>query len=77
PPADAFAARQRASQSRARYVRVDLVDDARCREAVDETVASFGRIDWLVNNAGINDGVGLDAGGDEFVASLVSNLIHY
>lgn len=77
PLADAFAERLHALQSRARFVRVDLVDDARCREAVDETVAAFGRIDGLVNNAGINDGVGLDAGRDAFVASLESNLIHY
>ncbi|MFP3711929.1 SDR family NAD(P)-dependent oxidoreductase, partial [Paraburkholderia sp. SIMBA_009] len=44
---------------------------------VAQTVARFGRIDGLVNNAGVNDGVGLDAGRDAFVASLERNLIHY
>src|SRR5205085_6492399 len=40
--------------------------------------AKFGRIDGLVNNAGINDGVGLEQGDSEqFVASLRKNLIHY
>ncbi|MBC7683555.1 MAG: SDR family oxidoreductase, partial [Ferruginibacter sp.] len=35
------------------------------------------RIDCLVNNAGINDSVGLVAGRDAFVASLHKNLTHY
>lgn len=50
---------------------------ARCRAAVEETAATFGRIDGLVNNAGVNEAVGLDAGRDAFVASLDRNLIHY
>lgn len=35
-------------------------------------------IDALVNNAGVNDGVGLESGTPEgFVASLEKNLVHY
>jgi NAD(P)-dependent dehydrogenase (short-subunit alcohol dehydrogenase family) len=63
--------------SRAPCARVELQDDAQCRDGVAQTVARFGRIDGLVNNAGVNDGVGLDAGRDAFVASLERNLIHY
>ncbi len=38
----------------------------------------FGRIDALVNNAGINDGVGLASGSYEaFMQSLHRNLVHY
>ena len=37
----------------------------------------FGRVDIVVNNAGVNDGVGLEAGPDEFAKSLQRNLIHY
>jgi NAD(P)-dependent dehydrogenase (short-subunit alcohol dehydrogenase family) len=38
----------------------------------------FGRIDGLVNNAGVNDGVGLEHGSYElFMASLHKNLVHY
>lgn len=37
----------------------------------------FGRIDGLVNNAGVNDNVGLDAGRAAFVGSLERNLVHY
>src|SRR5690606_13748470 len=38
----------------------------------------FGRIDGLVNNAGVNDGVGLESGSyRQFVDSLHKSLIHY
>jgi L-fucose dehydrogenase len=56
---------------------VDLSDDAQCRAAVDATLGRWGRIDALVNNAGANDSIGLDAGPDAFRASLERNLIHY
>jgi len=59
------------------FIQLELSDDQACRDAVATTVARFKRIDGLVNNAGINDGVGLDAGRDAFVASLERNLIHY
>jgi L-fucose dehydrogenase len=58
-------------------VQVELSDDAACRAAVEQVVARFGRVDGLVNNAGINDNIGLDAGRDAFVGSLERNLIHY
>ena len=61
----------------ARLIKFDLSDDAACEAAVAETVSAYGRIDGLVNNAGVNDGVGLDAGPDAFRASLDKNLIHY
>lgn len=49
-----------------------------CRRVVTETEGRFGRIDALVNNAGVNDKVGLEQGTpDGFVASLERNLLHY
>ena len=49
-----------------------------CRNAVGEVIAQFGRLDALVNNAGENDGVGLEKGSPEkFVESLERNLLHY
>lgn len=49
-----------------------------CKRAVDEVVRKFGKIDGLVNNAGVNDGVGLESGDyEKFVASLHKNVIHY
>lgn len=49
-----------------------------CEQAVKEVVKQFGSIDGLVNNAGANDGVGLEHGDYErFIKSLHNNLIHY
>jgi L-fucose dehydrogenase len=67
-----------AAGGRAFAVTAELTSTDECRAAVDATVAKFGRIDGLVNNAGINDGVNLEQGDTErFVASLRKNLIHY
>lgn len=49
-----------------------------CKKVVDETLKKFGRIDGIVNNAGVNDGVGLETGSPEkFMASLQTNVSHY
>jgi len=56
-------------------VRGDLTDGATCRRAADEAASRFGGVDVLVNNAGRNDGVGLDAGAAAFSASLQTNLV--
>jgi L-fucose dehydrogenase len=49
-----------------------------CKKVIAETVATYGKIDGLVNNAGANDGVGLENGSPErFMQSLQNNLSHY
>ena len=49
-----------------------------CREVAEEALSIKGRIDGLVNNAGANDGVGLEHGSPEkFLTSLQNNLHHY
>ncbi len=49
-----------------------------CRNAVEAVVKKYGRIDGVVNNAGVNDGVNLENGSyDAFMASLHKNLVHY
>lgn len=56
----------------------ELSDPEQCRLAVEKVKKQFGRIDGLVNNAGVNDGVGLENGTYEgFIASLQKNLVHY
>lgn len=66
---------QRGAQSL--FIQVELRDEDACRAAVARVLQRFGRIDGLVNNAGVNDSVGLDAGRSAFVESLEKNLIHY
>lgn len=62
----------------AHQVHAELTDPDACEKAVREVLGICGRIDGLVNNAGVNDGVGLEGGGyAAFVASLHKNLIHY
>jgi len=65
-------------QNHGYYQALELQSAENCRKAVEEIAGSFGRIDALVNNAGVNDGVGLEHGNPEkFVASLQLNLLHY
>ena len=66
---------QRGSQSL--FIQVELRDEDACRAAVASVLQRFGRLDGLVNNAGVNDSVGLEAGRSAFVESLEKNLIHY
>jgi L-fucose dehydrogenase len=54
----------------------DLAASGTCARAIALAQGRFGGVDVLVNNAGRNDGVGLDAGEDAFVASLRQNLVH-
>jgi L-fucose dehydrogenase len=67
----------KALQPKAEVILADLSQDDDCRRAVAEVRARVGRIDGLVNNAGTNDGVGLEAGPEAFRRSLDQNLLHY
>ena len=59
-------------------VAAELSDPADCQKAVEAVITHFGRIEGLVNNAGVNDGVGLEHGSYEgFIASLHKNVVHY
>lgn len=63
--------------ARADLVQADLSDDDQCRRVVHDIRARHGRIDGLVNNAGANDSIGLEAGPQAFRDSLDRNLVHY
>jgi len=63
---------------KASYAFAELTDPDQCVAAVEKVVAEFGRIDGLVNNAGVNDSIGLETGSyEDFVESLKRNVIHY
>ena len=63
---------------RASFIPTDLSSAEACREAVQQAHSEFQRIDAVVNNAGINDKVGLENGSpEEFIGSLQRNLLHY
>jgi len=67
-----------AAGGRAFQVAAELTDPKANENAITATVAKYGRIDGLVNNAGVNDGVGLEDGNYEaFIASLHKNVVHY
>jgi L-fucose dehydrogenase len=63
---------------KAAQVTAELSDPLQCEQAVKQVVAQFGTIDGVVNNAGVNDGVGLEHGDyTRFMQSLHKNLVHY
>src|SRR6202000_3243439 len=56
----------------------ELTDPTQCENSVKAVIEKYGKIDGLVNNAGVNDGVGLENGNyEQFITSLHKNLVHY
>ncbi len=67
-----------ATGGRALQVVAELTRPDECAAAVKAVMDRCGRIDGLVNNAGVNDGVSLESGNyADFMASLHKSLIHY
>ncbi|MBF9252262.1 SDR family oxidoreductase [Pontibacter sp. 172403-2] len=59
-------------------IAAELSKPEQCEKAVKAAADRYGRIDGLVNNAGVNDGVGLEnASYEKFMISLHNNLVHY
>jgi len=70
--------REMQHESRCDFFEAQLADAQQCRSAIEYVQQKYGRIDGLVNNAGVNDGVGLANGDpDRFLESLRQNLVHY
>src|SRR5262245_2486009 len=71
---DSVVAEITAAGGRAWALEAELTRTEDARRAVEQAIAKFGRLDGLVNNAGINDGVNLENGDTErFLASLRKN----
>lgn len=61
------------------YVHIaELTSVEQCEQAVAKVISECGKLDSLVNNAGVNDRIGLEHGSpSDFVDSLARNLNHY
>ncbi len=63
---------------RADYAIAELTDLTQCKDAIEKLMQRHGRIDGVVNNAGVNDGVSLKQGCyTEFLSSIEKNVGHY
>jgi L-fucose dehydrogenase len=59
-------------------IQAELTNEADCMAVIDKTITAYGRIDGLVNNAGVNDGISLENGTvEDFNRSLDVSLVHY
>ncbi len=66
------------AKGKALQIPIRLFSPEQAKEVIDLAVKTFGRIDGVVNNAGANDGVGLENGSPQAYAdSVAKNLFHY
>jgi L-fucose dehydrogenase len=73
-----FLAEMDTAKAQCSFVEAHLEDLDRCRSAIAEIESAHGDIYGLVNNAGLNDGAGLEHGSVKaFLQSLTRNLHHY
>ncbi|SFB53519.1 L-fucose dehydrogenase [Algoriphagus aquimarinus] len=73
-----LADRIEAAGGKTMVIVAELGEGDGCKSIVDQTIAAFGRLDGVINNAGANDGVSLISGGSTaFRDSLMKNLTHY
>ena len=67
-----------AGGGRGSQIVAELTQPIECEKVVRLTMQKWGRIDALVNNAGVNDNVGLESGNyQRFIDSLHKNVVHY
>jgi L-fucose dehydrogenase len=77
PLSSEFEAALRALQPDFLFVQTEMTDDAACLAAVERAVGLGRGLHGLVNNAGRNDGAGLERPLAAFMASVTENLGHY
>lgn len=59
------------------FCQTDVTQPEQVKNAVETIAQKYGRIDVVLNNVGVNDGVGLDASYEEFMESLKLNMVSY
>ena len=63
---------------RAFFIKSNIISADACQEVITKTIALTGSLYGIVNNAGVNDGIGLKNGSPvKFVTSLNNNVGHY
>ncbi|MDV7185970.1 SDR family oxidoreductase [Lutibacter sp. TH_r2] len=61
----------------ATFCQTDVTNPDEIEKAIKTITDKYGKIDAVINNVGVNDGVGLDASYDEFMNSLKLNMVSY
>ena len=59
------------------FCKTDVTNPEQVKKAVDTITEKYGKIDVVINNVGVNDGIGLDATYEEFMNSLKLNVVSY
>jgi L-fucose dehydrogenase len=62
---------------KSQIITCDLDKAENCLSIIEQVIKKWGRIDGLINNAGVNDGAGLESGVIAFEESIRLNLFHY
>lgn len=75
PQAHEFAT-EMSKKTEVHVIEGDLTTPGFCKQVIDETIEKYGKLDVLVNNAGVNDGANITDSLDKFNASLSKNLTH-
>ncbi len=57
-------------------IEAELTSEDACKSAIETTLKKYGRIDGIVHNAGVNDGVKLSDSPNAFMDSLQKNIFH-
>lgn len=61
----------------ATFCQTDVTDPVQIQSAVETIANKYGRIDVVINNVGVNDGVGLESSYNDFMRSLKLNMVSY
>ncbi|WP_228852902.1 SDR family oxidoreductase [Aegicerativicinus sediminis] len=61
----------------ARFFQTDLTNAEQIKESISKVKEAYQRIDAIINNVGVNDGVSLESEMEDFLNSLKLNLISF
>jgi L-fucose dehydrogenase len=60
------------------FIKANIISAESCQDVIKQITSTIGDIYGIVNNAGVNDGVGLEEGSPEkFITSMNNNAGHY